>query len=186
MSQPEGLAIGNALEVREAIATLRGEGPPDVLELCAALGEALGVEGVPEAIGSGAALDKLRTMIAAQGGDPRVVDEPDLLPQAAVVGRLAAPRSGWLSAVNAECLGRIVVGLGAGRVCKEGAIDPSAGLVLSAKIGDRVEAGQPLLEVHASAEARLQQALTSAAGVFEFSDRPVTSPQLVTAIIPAS
>ena len=185
MSQPEGWAIGNALEVREAIATLHGEGPADVLELCATLAQALGVPGVEQAIASGAALAKLREMIAAQGGDPSVADEPDRLPHAGLRRELPAPQAGWLAAIDAEALGRAAVTLGAGRVRKEDHVDHAVGFVLKAKMGDRLEAGQALLEAHANDATALDRALASLASAYEFSDRPVTPPPLVTAIIPA-
>jgi pyrimidine-nucleoside phosphorylase len=186
MSQPEGWAVGNALEVREAIAALHGEGPPDVIELCATLAEALGVRGVERAISSGAALAKLRDMIAAQGGDARVAGEPDRLPGARLRRELPAPKSGWLAAIDAEALGRAAVRLGAGRVRKEDRVDHAVGFLLRAKVGDRVDAGQPLLEAHANDVAALDSALAALAGAYQFSDRPVKPPPLVTAIIPTS
>ncbi|MFI5266724.1 MAG: thymidine phosphorylase [Chloroflexota bacterium] len=186
MSQPEGCAIGNALEVREAIETLRGHGPADVLELCSALAEALGVAGVGDAIRSGGALEQLRMMVEAQGGDVRVLDEPERLPQARLRRDLPAARSGWLGSIDAEFLGRAAVALGAGRFRKDDPVDPAVGFVLRAKIGDRVEAGQPLLEVHANDQNRLDQAFDSLAAAYRVSERPAKVPGLVKAIIPAS
>jgi len=186
MSQPEGYAIGNALEVREAIETLRGRGPADVLELCSALAAALGVAGVEEAIQSGAALEKLRAMIAAQGGDIRVLEEPDRLPSARPRREVLAAQSGWVAGIDAETLGRAAVALGAGRSRKGEVIDPAVGFVLRAKIGDRVEAGQPLLEVHANDQTKLEQASARVPAAYEYSDQSVRAPSLLKAIIPAS
>jgi pyrimidine-nucleoside phosphorylase len=186
MSQPEGWAIGNALEVREAIQTLRGGGPADVLELCSAVAEALGVAGTEKAIQSGAALEKLRTMVEAQGGDARVLDEPERLPRSRLRRNLPASRSGWLSGLDAELLGRVAVALGTGRSQKGDPVDPAVGLVLQAKVGDRIEAGQSLLEVHANDEGKLERALAALPAAYAISDQPVKAPELVKAIIPAS
>lgn len=186
MSQPEGCAIGNALEVGEAIETLQGGGPSDVLELCSALAQALGVAGVAEAIQSGAALEQLRTMVAAQGGDVRVLDDPKRLPQARLTDELPAAQSGWLASIDAEMLGRAAVALGAGRLRKEEAVDPAVGLVLRAKIGDRIEAGEPLLEIHANDQSKLEQALASLPAAYVIREQTVKAPQLVKGIISPS
>lgn len=186
MSQPEGFTIGNALEVREAIETLHDRGPSDVRELCSALAQALGVGGLDEAIQSGAALARLRDMISAQGGDARVVDEPDRLPAARLRRDVPAPASGWVAAIDTEALGRAAVALGAGRLRKDDTVDPSVGFVLKAKVGDRVAAGTALLEVHAADEAKLHKAVAAAMAAYEFSAQPTAAPALVRAIIRAS
>jgi pyrimidine-nucleoside phosphorylase len=186
MDQPEGYAVGHALEVREALETLRGRGPADVVSLCEILGGALGVEGVGQAIRSGAALAKLREMVAAQGGDAGVVDDPERLPRSGLRRELPAPHGGWIAAIDAQAVGRVAMELGAGRAQKGDAIDHAVGLVLKAKVGDWVDSGQPLVEVHANDEARLEHALAKLPAAYSFSEQPVQAPDLVKAIIPAS
>ena len=168
MDQPEGYAIGNALEVREAIEVLRGGGPRDVLDLCLELAASLGVDGAERTIADGSALAKFREMVAAQGGDPRVVAEPDRLPSARLVRPLPSPQSGCIASIDAEALGRAAVQLGAGRQAKDDRIDPAVGFVLHAKVGDHVDAGQPLLHIHANDARRLEQALARLSGAYTF------------------
>jgi thymidine phosphorylase len=107
------------------------------------------------AVESGAALQKMRDWIAAQGGDPRVVDDASRLPHSAFTREVAASEAGWLARYDAEGVGRAAMALGAGRARVDDAVDPAAGLVLHAKVGDRVEAGQSLCTLHASSEALL-------------------------------
>jgi len=178
MDQPLGRAVGNALEVREAVETLRGEGPDDLTELCLVLGSKMLVlgrvaaterearESLAESLASGRALATFREWIAAQGGDPRVADELSLLPAAAEVADVTAQEAGWVTGFDAEEVGRAAMILGAGRARKEDPIDPGAGLLLHVKTGDRVEAGAVLATLHTSdhdrlpdAEARLQSAV---------------------------
>jgi pyrimidine-nucleoside phosphorylase len=158
MDQPLGRAVGNALEIRECVATLRGEGPPDLVEL--ALGASahllalsdLGIDAsqgrarAEEALASGAALEVYERWVRAQGGDPSL----EALPSAAVLEHVSAPEAGYVQAIATTDVGLAALHLGAGRVTKEDAIDHAVGLVCLAKRGDRVEAGQPLAEVHAS------------------------------------
>ena len=157
MDQPLGRAVGNALEVREAVETLRGEGPPDLRELVLssaahllALSE-LGVdleEGrrrAAEVLESGAALEAYERWIAAQGGDPRL----EALPRARVVREAPAPNPGYVQGIATTRVGMAALRLGAGRVAKDDPIDHSVGVVCLAKRGERLEAGQPLAEVHA-------------------------------------
>jgi pyrimidine-nucleoside phosphorylase len=186
MSQPEGCAIGNALEVREAIETLQGRGPADVIELCGRLADALGVPQARATIASGAAFQKLMEMVDAQGGDVSVIEQPERLPRARLVRELPAPCPGYLRTIDAEILGRAALRLGAGREQKREAIDHAVGFVLRAKIGDPVEAGQALLEAHANDERKLEEALALAAGAYAFSEQPVNPPEQVKAIISAS
>ncbi|REJ38118.1 MAG: pyrimidine-nucleoside phosphorylase, partial [Bacillota bacterium] len=162
MDQPLGRAVGNALEVREAIATLRGEGPDDLRELCLVLGAEMvaltgALGGDREAcrrllegnLRSGAALEKFRQLVAAQGGDPGVALNPDLLPRAPVVIDLPSRRAGYVRRINALEVGLTAMSLGAGRATQDDVIDPAVGVVLAVKVGDRVEVGQPLVEIHA-------------------------------------
>jgi pyrimidine-nucleoside phosphorylase len=162
MDQPLGRAIGNALEVAEAVATLRGEGPPDFEALCrheaglllalagAAADAAAGERQAAAALRSGAALERLATVVAAQGGDARQIESLARLPAAPVVREVASPRSGWIAGLDALALGRLVVRLGGGRQRKGEAIDHRVGLMLRAKVGDRLVAGDPLATVHPS------------------------------------
>lgn len=178
MDQPLGFAVGNALEVREAIETLKGEGPADLTELCLVLGAKMLVLGqvagdereargaLEESLASGRALETFRAWVAAQGGDPRVADDPGLLPQATETRTVLAERGGWVTGFDAEGVGRAANALGAGRLRKEDSIDPAAGVVLHVKTGTPVAPGQPLATLHASsasvfaeAEERLRAAI---------------------------
>lgn len=165
MDEPLGAAIGNALEVREAILTLHGRGPADLTALCLTLGAEMVVAGGKAAsaadartqlevlLANGAALDKLRQWITAQGGDARVVDDLSLLPQAPVVRSLPAWSSGTVTRMEAQAIGRVAMQLGAGREKHTDTIDPAVGLLLRRKVGQRVVSGEPLIEVHAATEA---------------------------------
>ncbi|MFN8423539.1 MAG: thymidine phosphorylase [Anaerolineae bacterium] len=164
MDEPLGRAIGNALEVREAIETLRGDGPPDLLELAlrtasllhVAAGAAVHVDEarprLERALASGEALERLRRMVASQGGDAACVDAPDRLPSAPIRRAVLAPTAGVVRRVDARALGDGAVALGAGRRVKGEAIDHAVGFVLCARVGERVAAGDALAEVHARTE----------------------------------
>jgi pyrimidine-nucleoside phosphorylase len=161
MDRPLGRACGNALEVEEAIATLAGEGPADVVELTMALAIEMLVaaEAAPDAtaaraqlaraLSSGDALEKLRSLIVAQGGHPGVVDDPAVLPQANAVAVYAAPTSGTVMAVEPGTIGRALIAMGGGRRTADDTIDPAVGFVISAKPGDRLERGEPVASVYA-------------------------------------
>lgn len=191
MEQPLGHAIGNALEMAEAIAILRGEGPEDVSELCYhEAAELLLMTGtaksmseaelrVEHAIHSGAALAKLAEVIAAQDGDARQVEHPELLPRAPVRRMLVAPRSGYIAGIEAERMGLASMQLGAGRFKKGEQIDHRTGFVLQAKMGDYLRAGESLVEIHARSEseaASIQDALLSC---YTWSEGPVTLGPLI-------
>jgi pyrimidine-nucleoside phosphorylase len=164
MSQPLGYAIGNALEIKEAIDTLRGKGPKDLEELCLVLGsymvllaekastleEARGM--LEEVIRSGAAIETLKTFLEAQGGDSSVVDNPEKMPQAKYVVELEAKEAGVVSEIVADSVGTAAMLLGAGRATKESEIDLAVGIVLRKKIGDKVEAGESLATIHSNQE----------------------------------
>ncbi|MED1674385.1 pyrimidine-nucleoside phosphorylase [Pallidibacillus thermolactis] len=164
MNQPLGFAIGNALEVKEAIATLRGEGPQDLTELCLTLGSQMVYLGkkaasieearkrLEESIKSGKALEKMKTFISAQGGDPSTIDNPDLLPQAKYAIELPSIQAGWVSEMGADEIGHAAMLLGAGRKTKDSIIDLSVGIVLKKKIGDYVKEGEPLLTIYSNNE----------------------------------
>jgi pyrimidine-nucleoside phosphorylase len=166
MDQPLGLEIGNANELGEAIAILRGGGPPDVRALTVRLGAEMLVLGraarhradgaarIERAIASGAGLDRLRLCVRLQGGDVRVIDDPTRLPRARHVAVLRARRAGVVTRVDAGLLGRAATVLGAGRLRKEDAVDPGVGLTLHAKVGTRVARGDELCTVRYNDPAR--------------------------------
>ena len=180
MSQPLGYMIGNALEVKEAIKTLQGQGPEDLTELCLVLGgqmllAANQVSSLEEGkallqaqIDSGRALEVFKTFLANQGGDTRIVDNPDLLPQARYQIPLLAQSSGVVSQWVADEVGVAAMMLGAGRETKEDIIDPAVGIELCAKVGDPIQEGQPLAILHSNREdvsevlARLSAAVSIA------------------------
>ena len=167
MDQPLGMAVGNALEVAEAIQTLRGEGPAELTELCLAFGakmlvlggkaadEADALRQLGEAIATGAALQRFREWVAAQGGDPRVADDLTLLPTSPCSREVRATAPGWIARFDAEGVGRSAMLLGAGRAQVGDVIDPGAGLVLAVRVGDRVESGDLLCTMHANTEELL-------------------------------
>jgi pyrimidine-nucleoside phosphorylase len=166
MEQPLGFAVGNALEVVEAIQTLRGEGPPDLRELCLTLGSHMLV--LANAAGSlddarsrlefvlesGRGLEKLKELIGAQGGDAGVVDEPQRLPQAAVRLPVPAWTEGIVRAIDAEGIGAAAMALGAGRAKREDRINPAVGIILRRKVGDPVSRGDPVADVLAADAAQ--------------------------------
>lgn len=160
MDEPLGSAVGNALEVREAIASLRGDGPADLRELTVALGAeaaaGAGVSDIPGArarlaaiLDSGAGLERFGRLVERQGGDPRIIDDPGLLPGAQHQMEFAAPDAGFLGGFDALEVGRISVQLGAGRRRAVDGIDPAVGVELLAKAGSKVQSGQPIARVHA-------------------------------------
>ena len=156
MDEPLGLAIGNAVEVAESIACLRGEGPPDLVGLSVELAaEMVSMAGLVDtieaardrcrgAIADGSALERFRLLIEAQEGDPRVVDDPGRLPAAPIELEIRAPRAGFVRRVSARRVGEAAMALGAGRARVDSVIDPAAGVMLHKKVGDRVEEGEPL------------------------------------------
>ncbi|MBI2616484.1 MAG: thymidine phosphorylase [Gemmatimonadetes bacterium] len=182
MDRPLGRACGNALETEEAIATLKGEGPPDLQDVTLALAtEMLLVAGVEadrgagrarleHALGSGRAAERFRSMVATQGGNPAVVEDPAVLPQAKEVGVHTAPRSGYVAAVDPRTIGRAIIAMGGGRRTMEDAIDPSVGFVITAKPGDRVKAGEALASIYARDPEGIRigaAALAQAIGIVE-------------------
>ncbi len=196
MNQPLGLAVGNSLEVKEAIATLKGQGPADFTELILTesahllhlCGKVANVEEgrsrVEEALASGRALEKFRAFVTAQGGDGRVVDDPEgVLPFAPVVLPLTSPRAGYLQEVQARTFGEVTVKLGGGREKKGDPIDHRVGVVLHAKIGDKVAAGDVLCEIHARTQAEALTAADELLSAYAWSAEPVQPPALIKATI---
>ncbi|MDR7302632.1 thymidine phosphorylase [Haloactinomyces albus] len=180
MSAPLGRAVGNALEVAEAVEVLRGGGPADVVELTLALaGEMLEHAGLPaadpaEVLASGRAYAQWERMIAAQGGDP---DAP--LPRAAHTHTVAAPESGTLATLDAYAVGVAACRLGAGRTRKEDDVQHAAGVLCMAKPGEHVRWGQPLLELHTDSPDAVPAALEVLEGAFEITDAEMTRESLV-------
>jgi len=164
MSQPLGFAIGNALEVKEAIDTLKGEGPEDLTELCLTLGSHMvylsqqassteeAREMLEKSIENGSALEKFKTFLKAQGGDETVVDQPERLPTAKYKIELPSKEDGWVEEIVADDVGTAAMLLGAGRATKESEIDLAVGLVLKKKVGDPVKKGESLLTIHSNRE----------------------------------
>ncbi len=195
MDQPLGCAIGNALEMAEAISILRGEGPGDVTELClheayellVMTGAVLTTDEaemrIEQAIHTGAAVAKLAEVIEAQGGDPRQIERPELLPKAPVRSMLFAPRSGYIISINAEQVGLASMRLGAGRFKKGEQIDHRTGFILQAKVGDYRQAGEPLVEIHARSESEAEEMQETLLACYTWSDAPVTVGSLIYDIV---
>jgi pyrimidine-nucleoside phosphorylase len=169
MGQPLGFAVGNALEVAEAVATLRGEGPDDLRQLCLALGarllascskvtEEAAERTLQGLLGDGSALERFRAFVAAQGGDPAVADRPsEILPTARAREVLLVEESGYVGGIDALAVGDGARALGAGRLKKSDVIDPAAGVILHLKAGARVHAGEPWATLYAADHAKLPQ-----------------------------
>ncbi len=205
MEQPLGRAIGNALEVKEAVESLRGNGPSDFMELIYAVVTELlwqseqgkpalpdeidsemapPVEGfeqptaedrarIDDGISSGAALDKFKQLVEAQGGQVKEIDRLDRLPLAPVIQNLEASSAGWVEAINAKDFGMTCVELGGGRKAKNDRIDHRVGIVIKAKVGDEIDAGQPLLELHAANNEDAVAALVRLSKATKISESPV-------------
>lgn len=191
MNQPLGRAVGNALEVKEAIATLRGEGPADFTELVHTVAaEMLRLGGkaatreearrlIVAAIADGRALHKFRQFIVAQGGAPAQVDNPDLLPAAREVVFLESPRAGYVQALNALEVGRAVMMLGGGREKKGEPIDHAVGVIVQKKVGERVEKGEPLCEIHVNDRSRMDDVVEKLLGAYKIGEERVAPPPLI-------
>lgn len=188
MNQPLGAGVGNALEIREVIDTLRGDGPHDFREHCLTVashmlwlagqgstwtdyGDIL--QQLTAALDGGAALAMFRTMVEAQGGDVAMVDDPALLPTASIIEDITADADTHIAAVDAETIARVAFDLGGGRATKKDTLDHAVGVVVHVKVGDVVKAGQPLLTLHANDRAKLQPALALARSALRFSSDPV-------------
>lgn len=195
MDQPLGFAVGNALEVREAIETLSGRGPKDFTELCMALGSRMLLAGgkadsVEEAlkklekvIEDGSALSKLADFVEAQGGDKTAVYHPEKLPRASIVRTVAAPRDGFVSRIVCDEVGICSLILGGGRETKESVIDLSVGLLLQKKTGDYVKAGEPLVQLHANDERKAAEVEKRFLAACVISDDAPEKKPLIKAVI---
>ncbi len=195
MHQPLGYAVGNALELIEAIDTLHGGGPTDFRRHCLVIaGQMLLLAGraadeeeaqamLEGLLDGGQAWAKFREWIAAQGGSVEHVDNPALLPAAPLTRQVLAPRSGYIARLNAREVGLTSMLLGGGRSKKGEPVDHGVGIVLQAKIGDRVEKGQPLFTIHANDQAQLDEARHRLLAAYAWSEEPVTPPPLISRIV---
>lgn len=185
MNQPLGCAVGNSLEVIEAIETLQGSGPEDFLEHCVYVSAHLLVMGerahdlgdgrafAEKSIADGSAFEKFRVLVQAQGGDVSYVDDTSKFARAKYIEAVMAPRNGIISQVQARSVGEASVTLGAGRAKKSDPIDHAVGFVIHHKVGDKVERGEPLFTIHANDEAKLAEVREAVLAAHEFSDSPV-------------
>ena len=196
MDQPLGLAVGHSLEVAEAIETLQGRGPADLRLHCTTVaGELLRLAGFgdPEqahrraaaTLDDGSAWLKFRSFVGAQGGDLRALDDPSRLPRAPIVEPLRAPRAGFVAGVDARAVGMALLDLGGGRARKEQGIDHAVGVVLTpaGKVGAQVEAGEPLLFLHARSTDTLTKARQRLCAAFTFAEQPVAPPPVVVEVL---
>lgn len=185
MDQPLGFAVGNALEVKEAIDTLNGKGPKDFTELCMTLGSQMVVlagaakdeqearEKLQSVIDDGSALKKLAEFIEGQGGDSKAVFDTNLLPKASIIKEIKAPKDGYISHIACDEIGICSLILGGGRETKESEIDLSVGLILQKKVGDHVKAGDTLAIIHANDETKCETAIQRFLEAYSFSDTAV-------------
>lgn len=190
MSQPLGFAIGNALEVKEAIDTLSGNGPEDLTELCLTLGSymvylggeasstAEAREKLKEVIANGKALETFKTFLQSQGGDSSVVDDPSKLPQAQFQIELPSLEDGYVSEIVADEIGTAAMMLGAGRATKESEIDLAVGLVLKKKIGDQVKKGESLVTIYAN-QQDIEEVKETLYQNIKISTQKVSAPKLI-------
>ncbi|MGC5327710.1 pyrimidine-nucleoside phosphorylase [Brevibacillus sp. SYSU BS000544] len=190
MSQPLGYAIGNALEVKEAIDTLQGKGPEDLHELCMALGSHMVMLAgkadtleaaramLEEVIRNGKALDAFKTFLSSQGGDASVVDDPAKLPTAKYLIEVPAKQAGYIAEITAEEIGVAAMMLGAGRITKESAIDLAVGVVLHKKVGDPVSEGEALVTIHSNTE-NVANVMEKIYGAYKTVNEKVEAPQLI-------
>jgi len=195
MNEPLGFTVGNALEVKEAIDTLKGKGPKDLTELCLTIGSHMLVLGeaetsvksarekLEEVICSGKALKKFAQFVEAQGGSPEVIDNYDILPRAKIVSDYIASGDGYISSIDAEVVGKAALELGAGRATKDDKIDSSVGIVLKHKVGDHVEAGDVLVEIHANDMVLLDRADTIIDNAISISKEKLEKKAMVMEVI---
>jgi pyrimidine-nucleoside phosphorylase len=186
MNQPLGNAVGNALEVVEAIDTLHGGGPEDFREHCIHVAAHMLVLGkrasdlkegrqlAEWAIIEDRAIEKFRTLVAAQGGDVAYVDDPDKLPRAKFIEVVESPQSGYLKQIQARKIGEASVALGAGRAKKGDPVDHAVGFVFHRKVGDKIEKGEPLFTIHANDEKLLAEARKAVLAAHHWDDAPVS------------
>ena len=185
MNQPLGQAVGNSLEVVEAVETLRDNGPEDFLEHCLHVSAHMLVLGkrakdlgegramAEKSIAGGSAFEKLRVLVEAQGGDVSYVDDTSKFPRAEYIEEVKSPQSGYLSQIQARTVGEAAVALGAGRARKSDPIDHAVGFLIHHKVGDQVEQGEPLITIHANDRDKLNEARQAVLSAHAFSEEPV-------------
>ena len=195
MDQPLGYAVGNALEVKEAISTLRGEGPEDLTELCLTLGAHMLVLGkkaknaeqareiLKDIIKSGKGLAKLRELIVAQGGNPDYVDDPSTFPLPSFVEPIISNQAGYVKTIKADDIGIAALGLGAGRETKESIIDLSVGIVLHKKIGDFVKKGEAIATIYASSDQKQKTSTKMVLDAYEIVEEKTIAKPLIKGIV---
>jgi pyrimidine-nucleoside phosphorylase len=195
MEQPLGRAVGNWLEVLESVELLKGGGPGDVLEVTLALGGlmlAMGgktrthLEGIPilkKLIQSGAAYDKFLRMVKAQGGDPSVLEDSGGIPSASVSEPVLSSSDGWVAGIDALEVGSISILLGAGRMRKEDAIDPAAGITLEKKTGDPVRKGETLAVIYSNRKNRIDEAKNRLSGAYEIKEHSAPSRPVIDCLV---
>jgi thymidine phosphorylase len=196
MNQPLGNAIGNSLEVIEALETLKGKGPRDLVEISQELTAQMfvmgGIEDRVEAgrtrfdslIASGKGLEKFARVIAEQGGDAKVVEDYSRLPAAEHEDSVVASEDGWVTRLEAETLGRASMLLGAGRLRLDASVDPAVGLVVEKKVGDSVRAGERLAAVYTNDRSNLARALEMLRAAVTVRPEPVAAPPLILGAVP--
>jgi len=195
MDAPLGCAVGNALEVIESLEVLKGRGPGELVDLSIDLAARMLLLGgvavdrpdaerrVRHALASGRALDRFQSIVESQGGDPRIVDDYARLPTASGQHHVPADRSGYVTRLDAELIGRASVALGAGRDRVEEPVDPAVGITVVARIGHHVSGGDPVLTLHYRTEARLNVALSLAHSAIHVGDQPPPTRPLILASI---
>lgn len=195
MDQPLGRNVGNALEVKEAIETLKGKGPADFTELTYVLGrqmllagkkattEAQAMEMLKKAVSSGKALEKLADLVEAQGGKREDVYNEENLPKASIVMEIPSPQAGYVSEIECDEIGSCCLMLGGGRETKESSIDLSVGLEILKKVGDHVHVGEPLAILHANDEGKARAAMDRFVRAYDFTDEKPERHQLIKGII---
>lgn len=195
MNQPLGYAVGNALEVKEAIDTLKGEGPADLLELCLILGSYMMVgtghaqsaeearKRLHQTILNGQALKKLEEFVAAQGGDVRAVEDSSLFPKASIVMEILAEEDGFVEKIETDEIGMVSLILGGGRETKESQIDLSVGVVLHKKMGDAVKAGESIATMYGNDLKKMEEAKARFLAAYTFSKTPVAKGAFIKWII---
>ncbi|MCT4563481.1 MAG: pyrimidine-nucleoside phosphorylase [Maledivibacter sp.] len=195
MDQPLGYAVGNALEVKEAIDTLKGEGPQDLTELCLTLGAHMLVLGekaenfeearkiLEDIIRSGKGLEKLKELVKAQGGDPSFVDDPALFQKAKIIESVAVSQAGFVKGIKADDIGKAALVLGAGRETKESEIDLAVGIVLHKKIGDSIKAGESIATIYANDAEKQKAATKMIIDAYEITEVEVKAKSLIKGIV---
>lgn len=195
MDQPLGYAVGNSLEVKEAIEALCGKGPDDLMELCICLGSHMLTVGgyanttdeaehmLKEAIHSGAALKKFKEFVKAQGGDDSVIDNTDMLPKSKYSYELKSIDDGYVKAIQAEEVGESSLILGAGRETKESSIDFSVGIILHKKVGDSVKSGESIATIYGNSREKIELCKDRLYKAFKFSSKPALKHKVIYGIV---